>query len=233
MHKKTLALLLYATVLLIDLAFIATDAHALRWYSKTLLMPILIAAYYWLAPQQARTAIGRWLIAALVLSWLGDVFLLQTTDIFFQLGLGSFLLAHIAYMVTFNKAMYTHPPINAAYLRRNWLWLLLGGAYLSLFLYQLRHIGDLLPPVVVYASVLLLMAFAALRRWGNTRRSSAYWVLVGALLFLLSDSLIALNKFLLPLPFADLYIMVLYAAAQYLIVVGCIAHDEPAKANIA
>ena len=73
--------------------------------------------------------------------------------------------------------------------------------------------------MVIYAVCLSLMGLLATLR----PNVLAYgWVVAGALLFILSDSLIALNKFLVPIPGSAFFVMSTYAAAQYLIVVGMV-----------
>jgi uncharacterized membrane protein YhhN len=69
------------------------------------------------------------------------------------------------------------------------------------------------------------MALAALHRYQKTNLQSFRMVMSGALIFMLSDSMIAINKFLDPLPFASMMIMITYILAQYFIVSGLIMHQ--------
>jgi uncharacterized membrane protein YhhN len=79
------------------------------------------------------------------------------------------------------------------------------------------------PRVFVYTATIRLMAIFALNRKDRTPEASFYPIFVGALLFIMSDSLLALNKFLVPIPYAGVIVMSTYVAAQYLIVEGVIA----------
>jgi uncharacterized membrane protein YhhN len=79
---------------------------------------------------------------------------------------------------------------------------------------------------MIYALVLTIMVLQALFRFGFTSKRSFTLVFIGALFFMISDSFLAVNKFLEPLPFASLSIMFTYITAQYLIVEGTIAHHK-------
>ncbi|MFM8914325.1 MAG: lysoplasmalogenase family protein, partial [Flammeovirgaceae bacterium] len=68
------------------------------------------------------------------------------------------------------------------------------------------------------------LSITALFRYGRTTSKSFTYVMMGALLFMTSDSLLAINKFLNPLPLSGISIMLTYCLAQYLIVEGIIAH---------
>jgi uncharacterized membrane protein YhhN len=80
--------------------------------------------------------------------------------------------------------------------------------------------------ILIYASALVTMVLAALNRGGRVPQNSFVMVLVGAIMFLISDAVIAINQFLYiqptgkALPYADLIIMGLYIPAQFLIVEG-------------
>ena len=79
------------------------------------------------------------------------------------------------------------------------------------------HVGALRLPVVIYALVLVVMGWQAAEQWWVLRDGSAFLAMVGALLFMLSDAILALNKFRAPIPQHDLIIMTTYYGAQLLI----------------
>lgn len=79
---------------------------------------------------------------------------------------------------------------------------------------------------MIYALVITIMALQALFRFGYTTNKSFALVFIGAILFMISDSLLAINKFLMPIQFASFYIISTYMVAQYLIVEGVIAHTD-------
>lgn len=184
----------------------------LRWISKPFIMLLLI--YGWLVhPAHTWGRASRYFSIAQVFSLAGDLLLIDDREIFFLSGIGAFLIAQVSYTLAFRRQI-------GGGLRR---WPL-GG--LSLFAYGASllgilwpHLGSFKAPVALYALAITGMGLAAIDRHGRVSRNSYLQVLTGALLFILSDSLIALNKFSQPLPHASLWIMGTYIAAQYLI--GC------------
>jgi uncharacterized membrane protein YhhN len=81
-------------------------------------------------------------------------------------------------------------------------------------------VGELLPAIVVYATVISLMLLTAINRFSVAQKQSAQFVFWGALLFVLSDTLLAINKFHTPFNGAGVAVMATYGAAQYLLVRG-------------
>ena len=75
---------------------------------------------------------------------------------------------------------------------------------------------------MIYAFVISLMAVMAVNRKGRVNTLSFNLIFYGAILFLLSDSILAYNKFVSPIGFSGLAIMSTYMAAQYLIVIGVV-----------
>jgi len=90
------------------------------------------------------------------------------------------------------------------------LWLLWGG------------LKEMKLPVTLYTLVILTMLTAAINRKGKVNPHSYRLVLAGAILFVLSDSMIAINKFNQPFELARVAIMTSYVTAQYLIAIGCL-----------
>ncbi len=89
-------------------------------------------------------------------------------------------------------------------------------------------LGDLQIPVIVYALVLMAMVVSAIYRLGRTSFASFSLVLFGAFLFMVSDSLLAINKFLDKVPLGGFWIMLTYIGAQFLIVSGLMKHSRSA-----
>jgi uncharacterized membrane protein YhhN len=86
-------------------------------------------------------------------------------------------------------------------------------------------LGDFRIPVIVYAVVILSMLAAALNRYGKVNGLSFMLVSLGALLFVASDSMIAINKFYEKFDFARILIMATYLLGQYLIATGSLRQD--------
>ena len=154
-------------------------------------------------------------VLALIFSILGDVLLLFVCRLehFFIAGLLSFLIAHIMYiLVFFKKRNQKSKPYGFI--------ILLVLYALGLFSLLQSRLGDLLAPVFIYMCVILLMSIFAFLRRGMVHSSSFNLVFAGAVLFMVSDSLLAINKFYTSLYFADFGIMFTYALAQLLLVFG-------------
>lgn len=77
-------------------------------------------------------------------------------------------------------------------------------------------------PVLMYMIVILTMAAIAFLRVGRVTKISHHWVLLGAIFFLISDSILAIYTFHKSIPLAGIFIMTPYALAQYFIVIGII-----------
>lgn len=152
----------------------------------------------------------RWLvILGLLLSLAGDVFLMLPDDRCFLFGLASFLVAHLFFI--------------GAYRARGgfgftWWLALLYLAYTALLLYLLwPSITEMRIPVVVYGAVLMVMGWQAAEMWLRWSDLSALAAMLGAILFMLSDSTLALNKFRAPIRQSSVIIMSTYWAAQLLL----------------
>lgn len=190
-------------VLAIEIYFSTTQQNSLVKITKPLLMPILI----WMAFQL--NIKEKNLYIALFFSLLGDIFLMFGGELYFMLGLGSFLLAHIFYILLF-KSQFKFSLLKA---------LPFAAATLSYFMFIKGGIDpNLLIPVSVYCLVITLMGIFAAGR--KTNNSSYNLVLFGSILFIISDSLIAFNKFYAPLPASSFWVMSTYGLAQFLIVLG-------------
>lgn len=148
---------------------------------------------------------------ALLFSAAGDVFLALDRDGLFVQGLSSFLLAHLVYLWQFlrRRSRLSDLPFS-----RKWV----VGGIVALVLIMLvvltPHLGALLVPVYAYMAAIAAMALAATLLPGRAL------VMLGALSFLLSDSLIALDKFIAKIPVVGPVIWLTYLLAQSLIVLG-------------
>ena len=161
-----------------------------------------------------------YLLVALVFSLAGDVFLLFHGQLFFMLGLAMFLLAHICYILLFLK--------DKAFGQRNKFFPILTAAYgFGLFFLLYPGLKTMLIPVIVYMIVILGMANSSYLRSQEVGKKSYLFVLMGALVFMLSDSLLAVNMFYASLPYSHIWIMSTYALAQLLIVYGIIYQNPP------
>ena len=152
------------------------------------------------------------ILAGLFFSLLGDVFLMLPSD-HFRSGLFSFLLAHACYVFAF---MWDSPP--ATPLLPFVLCLGVGGAVLPALWSGIPR--RLRPPVAAYVALLLVMAGQATSRAVHLHTTPALSASLGAALFVLSDSLLAWNRFRNPFPAAQALIHATYFPAQWLIAIS-------------
>lgn len=188
-----------------------------RYLTKPLLMPIL-AAGYWLAVRPPGPG-SRTVLAALLLSWAGDLLLLGEGANWFMSGLVAFLLAHLTYIRYF-LSIRTN---RVSFLKRRPVMLLAVGV----FVFELLHIlwpglGELRAAVTVYAIVIGAMLCCALWQYGKVSDAAAFRLMAGAMLFVLSDAMLAIARFRAPFPAAGTAIMATYCLAQFLIAGGSI-----------
>jgi len=190
---------------------------------KPLIIVTLIFYYLTAVAKEERS---RTLLMALFFSGTGDILLMyvDAEPSFFMMGLIAFLVSHVFYIFTYRQHQYTgvEDRIQGIQKIRLAFPIILSGTGLVFVLYPV--LGDLKIPVIIYALVLIVMTLHALLRFGKTTSPSFWMVFAGALLFMISDSLLAINKFLEPLTYGNVWIMITYISAQYLIVKGLIAH---------
>jgi uncharacterized membrane protein YhhN len=199
-----------------------TGTEWLYVISKPLIMTSLLF-YYLVASDPAGRS--RVLMLAMILSLAGDVLLMK--EAYFIGGLVSFLAAHILYIFAYRQHQHEESENSLLGLQRVRLAfpIILAGTGLVVVLYPV--LGELRIPVILYATVLALMAINALFRQGRTTTGSFWMVFGGAVLFMISDSILAINKFLAPIEHAGFFIMSTYILAQYLIVRGLLNHPHP------
>ena len=219
---KKVWILLFGLVSIAELGSVTFNYSIGHSIAKPLIMPLLMG--YFISATSTRP---RYFLGALIFCWLGDVLLMfQGTELFFILGLVAFLIGHLCYMISYRMLRFRHPEgglLNTQKISYSLPFLLAGTGLVTILI---PHLGDLKIPVMIYALVLTLMVLQALFRYGHTSGKSFGLILTGAIFFMASDSMLAINKFMQPLPFASLLIMTTYIIAQYFIVEGAIKHYQ-------
>ncbi len=207
MHKLSLA---FGVLLAIHIAGLLINAPLAATLTKPLLVPCL-AGWVWL---DQRTIGGHGLmLAALFFSWLGDVLLMRSSEGFFMGGLAAFLSAHVCYIWIFSREATLHPLRVLPFLM--YVVLLLAGPLHGKLPESLQ--------IPVYSYVVVITAMGIVASLRSTQRPGYELILIGSILFILSDSFLALNKFSSPLPLAGFWVMLTYGLAQYFIVKGYLA----------
>lgn len=191
-------------------------------------IPVTLLIFYLLVNFPFKQREGYLLLAGLLFSLGGDL-LLQWSNRspdFFIYGLLSFLLTQIFYSAYFfsgGQITFRIRPI--------WPALIILPLYGILLVWWLSpQLGDMLLPVAVYATALVTMGIAGISRLPVGPRNIALLIACGALLFVSSDSLIAINRFGHPFPYSRAVILLTYFMAQYCIVQGALLqrkHNNP------
>ena len=186
----------------------------LHWLFKPL---TLVLALVWVATAhvaaRAPVFLKVLLLVALLASLIGDTLLMLPGN-FFIAGLVAFLSAHLAYIVLLKRST----PGSGTTPSRKALWGTLGyGALMMTLLWSGLPGPVMRGAVAAYVVVIALMAAQAMGRAVLRADAASRWVAWGACFFMLSDSLLAINKFMQPLPTASLWILSTYYIAQVLI----------------
>ena len=214
--KRSYWLIAFAVVLLGDLIGIQVKSQLLQYVCKPLIVP-LIGAYFLLQTRVATTRLKGWIIAALFFSWVGDLLLMFDTkaEIYFLLGLSSFLIAHLFYILFFH-----HIRIKENIRSNLWLLWIVVIYYVALITVLSPYLGDKKIPVRVYGLVISFMFMLAMHMLFINDKIAGRWMMAGALLFVLSDSVLAVNKFYCSFEGAGSLIILTYGLAQFFIANG-------------
>lgn len=214
---------IYFLALAVEVSALYFGRQDVQFFSKPSLMLILLV-YFW---ANARNFVSQkyLIMLALFFSWLGDIFLLfeKQNPRLFIFGLASFLAAHIFYIVYF----YQIRAKNAVKKKLEFLPSFAVLIYVvCLFALLAPNLGNLQIPVAVYTLALSIMLLASIHAFDFKRHDFARLCVAGTSLFVVSDSLLAINRFYKPFAFAGILVMLTYALAQFLITVGALRNLE-------
>jgi uncharacterized membrane protein YhhN len=199
---------LAAVMAVATIVFATLDRKAPLWIVKPA-ATISIIALAVLRPGGGSPGVYKsFLIAGLVFSLAGDVFLIDP-DKLFKAGLAAFLVAQILYI----RAFLSVTPAKVDFL--SVLPLLLFGMFMMAILFP--HLGKLKIPVAVYILVITVMAGLAADRYVVMGGRLALRAFAGAILFLISDAILALNKFARKIPYGRAMNLTTYFIAQWLL----------------
>jgi uncharacterized membrane protein YhhN len=216
--------LVFAIIVLVELLGRYLDNIHLEYLVKPLIM-IWMGVYFLIFKKKSDFALP--VLLAFFFSWMGDIFLMFSgkNELFFFAGVGGFFCAQLAYIYTFSR--YSEKG-GKGYLQNHPWIALVFLAYLTgiLFLLFPGLEGMMKPIILVYALSLIGMSMMALNRMGRVGRRTYLLVFSGSILFVLSDSMIALDKFYSDFWQAGLWIMISYIAAQYLIMRGLVLEEK-------
>jgi uncharacterized membrane protein YhhN len=215
----------YWIVGILDIISLTFEIDILHQICKPLLM-IALLIYFWDKSDNRKDE--KWVsfvTLALAFSWIGDIMLLFTFKhfLFFFAGLTAFLGAHIVFIIAYRKATFKDQ------IKFKWSFFpFVVIAYLALMAYLILPYVDsvIQVPITIYALVLALMIMIAWYRKDQTTDESFQLVVLGAALFTISDSVLAINRFSHTIPYAGVAVMGTYIIAQWLIVNGLLKHRK-------
>ena len=199
-------LLIFILVSLIDICAILLGNSIWQTLSKPLIIPALIA-YYLIRT----TSMNKWYVIALIFSFAGDVLLLDKSNLFLM-GIAAFLITQLLYISIFAKGLKDSSFVNKLKALLPFL------VYFIVLITVLKPgLQDFFIPVLIYGLAISLFGTVALLNYLIKRDMISLRLFTGAVLFILSDSLIAFNKFHHERSFYPVIIMITYIVAQYLI----------------
>ncbi len=197
---------IFFAISLLDVIGVVLDNSMLQLIFKPLIMPSLILLYYVSSKRK-----NIWYIVAMFFSFLGDVLLLDKSNMFLY-GIAAFLITQLLYVFIISKELP----------ESNWKTKLIASIpFLAFFIILIKvlkpGLGEFLLPVVVYGGAISIFGMVSLLNYMLRKDKLSLTLLLGAVLFIFSDSMIALNKFYEAWAFFGLAIMVTYILAQYFI----------------
>lgn len=215
MDLNYIALLPFICVFVLNIHFVKVKNNKGIYITKPLLMPMLIIFYV-----LSTTDINWLIVSALIFGCIGDILLMLPRRQFI-LGLISFLVGHMFYIKAFIDPILNH---NIAYI--------MVFLIIPYIIYNMLVLGRFVPYKKLnnttkffgglYLIVISIMGFSSTIRIFYIEGFKFYSTFIGAMLFITSDCLIALNSVVYNAKNKGAYIMTTYIIAQFLIVLGCI-----------
>ena len=205
MKTKSLTILFF-TVSILDIVGVAFNNSLLQIIFKPLIIPSLIALYYFSIDKK-----NNWYVVALIFSFLGDVLLMDKNNLFL-FGIAAFLITQLLYI-----------KIIASQLKKsNFIQKSIALTPFVIFFFVLitvlkDNLNQFLVPVIIYGIAISVFGVIALLNYQINKTKTAQLLIIGAVIFIASDSIIALHKFHEPKSFYPVAIMITYVLAQYLI----------------
>jgi uncharacterized membrane protein YhhN len=214
MNLKTFTII-YFVISLIEICSGTIGFHEGVLLTKPLIL-LSIIIFYFLQTRHKSDWQDKLMLVAFAFSMIGDSFLLFEGEIHFMLGLGSFLITHLCYISVFfsqkgQANMFTR--------------ILLPIFGITIFLFIQNQLAPAIKfPFIAYMLAIITMSILASER--KTNPESYRLVLIGAVLFMVSDSLLAINQFAKPLPYSTILVMGTYVFAQYFIATGFLKREK-------
>mgnify|MGYP001362881504 FL=1 len=206
MYRK-LSLIAFIIFSLIDFFGIYLEKQWMIYLAKPMLMTTLFGYYY-----LNKKSDNLFFVLGLLFSLFGDLFLLGSGELYFILGLIFFLIAHVFYIIMVFKILLEIKLKD---------FMIAGIPYLLLFLILINvlydGLGSMKIPVIIYAMTISFLGVVSLLLFLQSRTKTSLLLLFGVLIFITSDTILALNLFYEKQSFYPILIMTTYVMAQFLI----------------
>ncbi len=205
--KIIIPTVLFFIAAIADIWGIITVNETMKTIAKPMLLTLLAVVYL----ASVKKPIF-WYVLGMFFCFVGDVLLMFEGANFFMFGLSVFLLAHVVYI-----------KVTSSFLPKDLTVKMISSAFpfvlfFAILMYLIYpNLGKMLLPVVVYGITISTFGAVAFLNYRSEKSTENLWLFVGAILFILSDSLIAVNKFFEPNEIHGVSIMVSYILAQFLI----------------
>ena len=204
---KKIALFVFLIVSILDIIGIIFKIDSLTFIFK----PFILLALLFLYSQSVEFR-NKWYAMALIFCFFGDVFLLYSGENVFKFGLGFFLIAHLIFITIVAKRIEKISFLNG------FISIISFSIVLFLLLFLLKDsLNDLFIPVLIYGVVICTFGVVSLLDFLNTKSKKSLLMFLGAIVFIVSDAILAINKFYNAALALQVAVMVTYISAQYLI----------------
>lgn len=202
-----IATTLFFIAAIADVWGIITANETLQTVAKPMLLTLLALVYLVSVKKPI-----FWYVFGMFLCFVGDVLLMFDGANFFMFGLSAFLLAHVVFI-----------KVTSNFLQRDLTVKMISSAFpfviffgvLMFLIYP--NLGEMLVPVAIYGITISTFGSVTLLNYRSEKSTENLWLFIGAIIFILSDSLIALDKFYQPNEIYGATIMITYILAQFLI----------------
>jgi len=222
---KKIWLIGFVVALIADLIGIYLKNDILIYVAKPLIVIALIL-YFLSATKGIQNGFIIIIVRALIFSWLGDLVLMfdSFNKNIFLIGLLAFLFAHLIYIRFFSLVRMVEK------IKLKFVLILSVVLYYSGLIFLLfNDLQELKIPVMVYGIVISIMFLLALHMLFVRNKEARKLMMLGALLFVASDSILAINKFYSSFEYAGIAIMLTYGIAQLLITLGAVRYITTSK----
>ena len=216
---KKQGIVIFWIVLLIHCAFIYFGKTEYRHISKLFLMPILIGYLFMNVSRNAYPTSKTILYTGLFAAFIGDLLLIFNGTSFFIGGMLAFIITHIAYTKFFLKCSNVRLSKATEFVIAAVLVTIVAVKLLD---FLKPYLGDMVWPVKIYMAAIAIMTASAANLLSNSllKVIAITYFVPGAVLFVLSDAVLAANHFLYKNDFLDIVVMLSYGCAQCLMVQG-------------